>query len=99
MAVTDKPADATITTGAASNPASTKGAMSAAAAAKNKQNQKKKNPPNASKKKQQVVKSKFECLASGKSYKANGNLAGQFRVYQNNLAGSSADDKAYGLDS
>ena len=65
MAVTDKPADATITTGAAGNPASTKGAMAAAAAAKNKQNQKKKNPPNASKKKQQVVKSKFECLASG----------------------------------
>ena len=30
---------------------------------------------------------------------ANGNLAGQFRVYQAKMAGAAADDKAYGLDS
>jgi hypothetical protein len=29
----------------------------------------------------------------------NGNLSGQFQVYQNKMAGSAADDKAYGLDS
>jgi hypothetical protein len=29
----------------------------------------------------------------------NGNMSGQFRVYQKKMAGSTADDKAYGLDS
>jgi hypothetical protein len=29
----------------------------------------------------------------------NGNMSGQFRVFQRKLAGAAADDKAYGLDS
>jgi hypothetical protein len=111
MAVTDnKPADTTSTTGGAGNALSAKEkeAKAAAAAAKNTANQKKKNhPSNASnKKKQQVAKSKFEGLASGTNPMkgtvialANGNLLGQYRTYQNTLAGSAAADKAYGLDS
>ena len=109
MAVTDKPTDTTITTGGTGNALSTKEkeAKAAAAAAKNTANQKKKNhPSNASNKKKQVTKSKFEGVASGSSPMknivialANGNLLGQYRVYQNTMAGSAADDKAYGLDS
>ncbi|OEU19788.1 hypothetical protein FRACYDRAFT_235849 [Fragilariopsis cylindrus CCMP1102] len=110
MAVTDnKPADTTSTTGGAGNALSAKEkeAKAAAAAAKNTANQKKKNhPSNASNKKKQVTKSKFEGIASGSSSMknivialANGNLLGQYRVYQNTMAGSAADDKAYGLDS
>jgi hypothetical protein len=62
----------------------------------------------AAKKKTQphVTKSTFEGIASGVNpmkniviAQGNGNLSEQFRVYQNKMAGSAADDKAYGLDS
>jgi hypothetical protein len=68
-------------------------------------NQKSSHP--AAKKKQQpkVVKSAFEGNASGVSpmkgiivAHGRGNMAGLFRVFQEKLAGSAADDKAYELD-
>jgi hypothetical protein len=53
-----------------------------------------------------LKKSSCEGIASGVNLMkgiliaiGNGNLSGQFRVYQNKMAGSAADDKAYGLDS
>jgi hypothetical protein len=84
---------------------------SAKAAARKKQHQQqqknqKSNPTAAKKKQPQVVKSTFEGIASGVSpmkgtviAQGDGNLAGQFRVFQKKLAGAAADDKAYGLDS
>jgi hypothetical protein len=62
--------------------------------------------PNAEKKKQpHVAKSAFEGTASGISHmkgvviaQENGNLAEQFRVYQQKMAGAAATEKAYGLD-
>jgi hypothetical protein len=82
---------------------------SAKAAARKKQQQQKNhkaNPPAEKKKQPQVTKSNFEGNASGVSpmkgiviAQGNGNLAGQFRVFQKKLAGAAADDKAYGLDS
>jgi hypothetical protein len=86
-------------------------ASAKAAAKKRHQQQQQKNPkgpPPAVKKKQPttVVKSNFEGIASGVNpmkgiviAHGNGNLAGQFRVFQKKLAGAAADDKAYGLDS
>jgi hypothetical protein len=54
----------------------------------------------------QAAKSNFEGIASGVNpmkgiviAQGDGNLAGQFRVFQKKLAGAAADDKAYGLDS
>jgi hypothetical protein len=85
---------------------------SAKAAAKKKhhqQQQQQKNQKtnsNAAKKKQQpkVVKSSFEGNASGVSPMKGiviahgmGNAAGQFRLFQEKLAGSAADAKAYDL--
>jgi hypothetical protein len=84
---------------------------SSKAAAKKKQQQQQKSQnanSNPAKKKQppQVTKSNFEGIASGVSpmkgvviAQGNGNLAGQFRMFQKKLAGAAADDKAYGLDS
>jgi hypothetical protein len=53
-----------------------------------------------------VAKSTFDGIASGSNpmkgvviAQGNGNLSEQFRIYLNKLAGSAADDKAYGLDS
>jgi hypothetical protein len=58
------------------------------------------------KKQLHVAKSAFEGIAFGVSpmkgivvAQGNGNLAGEFRVYQQKMAGAAADDKAYGLDS
>ena len=66
---------------------------------------KKNHPSNASnKKKQQLAKSKFEGVASGTNPMkntvialANGNLLGQYRVYQNTMVGSAADKKPMDL--
>jgi hypothetical protein len=67
------------------------------------QKSQKANPP---KKQAQAKKSSYEGIASGVNPMkgiviavGNGSLSGQFRVYQNKMAGSAADDKAYGLDS
>jgi hypothetical protein len=84
---------------------------SAKAAARKKQIQQqqknqKSNPATKKKTQPQVVKSSFEGIASGVSpmkgiviAQGNGNMAGQFRMFQKKLAGAAADDKAYGLDS
>jgi hypothetical protein len=95
---------------AAAKPDST---ASAKAAARKKQHQLqlKNQKANAAAKKKttpvtQSVKSTFEGVASGVNpmkgiviAQGNGNMAGQFRVFQKKLAGAAADDKAYGLDS
>ena len=75
--------------------------------AKQLQEQKNKKANSSQKKKQpQVTKSTFEGIASGVNPMkgivialGDGNLAGQFRLFQKKLAGAAADDKAYGLDS
>jgi hypothetical protein len=82
---------------------------SAKAAARRKQQQLKnqKNVQPAKKKQQQnAAKSTFEGIASGVNpmkgiliAQGNGNMSGQFLVFQKKLAGAAADDKAYGLDS
>jgi hypothetical protein len=102
------------TPGGAGGTAATKtdSTASAKAAAKKKHQQQsqksqKANPPVVKKKQSaQVVKSNFEGIASGVNpmkgiviAQGNGNLAGQFCVFQKKLAGAAADDKAYGLDS
>jgi hypothetical protein len=78
------------------------------AISKKKQQQKnqKSNPPAKKKVPQPPAKSIFSGIASGVNpmkgiviADGNGNKAGQFRVFQKKLAGSAADDKAYGLDS
>jgi hypothetical protein len=84
-------------------------ASAKAAARKKSQQQKnqKANPPAKKKQAQpQVVESVFEGIASGVSpmegiviAQGNGNMSGQFRVFQKKVAGAAADDKAYGLDS
>jgi hypothetical protein len=74
---------------------------------KQQQHKNQKNAPAAKKNnQQQVAKSTFEGIASGANpmkgiviAQGKGNLFDQFRVYLNGLAGSAADDKAYGLDS
>jgi hypothetical protein len=104
--------DSGIPSGAGDNAAAkTDSTGSAKAAARKKQHQQrnqKANPP-AKKKpqpQQQPAKSSFKGIASGTSpmtgvviAQGNGNMAGQFRVFQKKLAGAAADDKAYGLDS
>jgi hypothetical protein len=88
--------------------AKTETTASAKANARKKQQQHK-NQKNAlttkKKNQQQVVKSTFDGIASGANpmkgiviAQGNGNLFDQFRVYLNGLAGSAADDKAYGLN-
>jgi hypothetical protein len=82
---------------------------SSKAAARKKQQQQKNQKANPSAKKKQppkAVRSKFEGIASGVTpmkgiviAQGNGNMSGQFRVFQRKLAGAAADDKAYGLDS
>jgi hypothetical protein len=81
---------------------------SANAISKKKQQQKnqKSNPPAKKKLPQPAAKSIFSGIVSGVNpmkgiviADGNGNKAGQFRVFQKKLAGSAADDKAYGLDS
>jgi hypothetical protein len=83
-------------------------ASSKAAARKKQQQQKnqKANPPAKKKQPPKAVRSKFEGIASGVTpmkgiviAQGNGNMSGQFRVFQRKLAGAAADDKAYGLDS
>jgi hypothetical protein len=114
MATNDKTdAGATPAGNAGNAAAKTETTASAKAIARKKQQQQQqtqknqKATTNAEKKKQpHVAKSKFEGIASGVNpmkgiviAQGNGNLAGQFRVYQEKMAGSAADDKAYGLDS
>jgi hypothetical protein len=85
----------------------TEGTSTGKGAAKKKQHQQQGKKANPEKKKQPSnVKSTFEGTASGVNpmkglviAQGNGNLAGQFRIYQKIMAGSAADDKAYGLDS
>jgi hypothetical protein len=89
--------------------AKTDSTASGKAAARKKQHQlknQKANPPAKKKQQQQPVKSTFKGNASGVNpmkgiviAQGNGNMAGQFRVFQTKLAGAAADDKAYGLDS
>jgi hypothetical protein len=98
-------------TGGAAAPRTDATASSKTAAKKKNQQQQQKNQkanPLVVKKKQQpqVGKSAFDNIASGVSpmkgiviAHGNGNLAGQFRVFQEKLAGAAANDKAYGLDS
>jgi hypothetical protein len=85
----------------------TENTSSGKGAAKKKQHQQQAKKANPEKKKQPSnVKSTFKGTASGVNpmkgiviAQGNGNLAGQFRVYQKIMAGSATDDKAYGLDS
>jgi hypothetical protein len=87
--------------------AKTDSTASGKAAARKKQHQlknQKANPPAKKKQQQQPVKSTFEGNASGVNpmkgiviAQGNGNMAGQFRVFQTKLAGAAAE--AYGLDS
>jgi hypothetical protein len=111
MATTNDKADSNTNNGDAGNAsARSETTASAKAAARKKQQQlrnQKKNP--ASKKKQQpqqVVKPTFEGVACGISptkgiviAQGNGNMSGQFRVFQRRLAGAAAENQAYGLDS
>jgi hypothetical protein len=101
--------DSSIPSGAGDNAATKTDSTSGKAAAgrKKQQNQKsqKANPP-AKKKQPPPQKSTFLGIASGVNpmkgiviADGNGNKAGQFRVFQKKLAGSAAEDKAYGLDS
>jgi hypothetical protein len=98
------------TGGTAATKTDTTASAKVAAKKKHQQQQQKSQKSNqpAAKKKQQpkVVKSIFEGNASGVSpmkgiivAHGRGNMAGLFRVFQEKLAGSAADDKAYGLDS
>jgi hypothetical protein len=96
-----------IPSGAGDNAATKTDSTSGKAASRLKeQNQKsqKANPPDK-KKQPPPQKSTFLGIASGVSpmkgiviADGNGNKAGQFRVFQNKLAGSAAEDKVYGLD-
>jgi hypothetical protein len=108
----DKKTDSGTPSGAGGTAApNTDSTPSAKAAARKKQHQQQQknqmaNPVTVKKKQPQVVKSTFEGIASGMSpmkgiviAQDNGNLAGQFRVFQKKLAGATVDDKAYGLDS
>jgi hypothetical protein len=111
MATNDKTdAGATPAGNAGNAAAKTETTASAKAIARKKQQQTQKNQKattNTDKKKQpHVAKSNFEGITSGVNpmkgiviAQGNVNLAGQFHVYQEKLAESAADDKAYGLDS
>jgi hypothetical protein len=87
--------------------AKTDSTASAKAAARKKQQQlknQKATPPAKKKQPPTVVKSVFEGIATGSMKgeviaQGNGNMAGQFRMFQKKLAGAAAEDKAYGLDS
>jgi hypothetical protein len=70
------------------------------------QNQKSQKAPPPAKKKRPPPAKTFEGIASGVNpmkgvviADGNGNKAGQFRVFQKKLAGTAAEEKAYGLDS
>jgi hypothetical protein len=94
--------------GSSSTPKTETTATAKAAAKKRNQQQQqqknqKANPPAAKKKQPQPVVSNFDGIASGVSpmkgivtAQSNGDLAGQFSVFQRKLAGAAADDKAYG---
>jgi hypothetical protein len=107
---TDKTNSGAASGGAGGNAAAkSETTASSKAAARRKQQQLKnqKNVPSAKKKQQNTAaKSTFEGIASGVNpmkgiviAQGNGNMSGQFRVFQKKLAGAAADDKAYGLDS
>jgi hypothetical protein len=109
LATNDKTdAGATPAGTAGTTAAKTETTASAKAAARKKQQQHQKNqktnPPTEKKKQSNVTKSSFEGIASGVNpmkgivvATGNGNLSGQFRVYQNKMAGSAANDKHMGL--
>jgi hypothetical protein len=110
MTTNDKTADSNTSTGDAGNAtakAETTASSKSAARKKNQQLKNQKTPPAVKKKQpQQAAKSKFEGIASGVTpmtgiviAQGNGNMSGQFRLFQKKLAGAAADDKAYGLDS
>jgi hypothetical protein len=107
MTTNDKADTPTGDSGNASAKTETTASNKANARKKQQQNRNHKNGPSAKKKAQPTVaKSTFEGIASGSNpmtgvviAQGNGNLSEQFRVYLNKLAGSAADDKAYGLDS
>jgi hypothetical protein len=112
MATNDKTDTGATPAGTTGNAAAkTETAASAKGGARKKQQQQqqknqKANPATEKKKQSHVTKSSFEGIASGVNPMkgvviaiGNGNLSGQFRVYQNKMAGAAADDKAYGLDS
>jgi hypothetical protein len=109
MTTNEKKTESNATPAGTAGSAATKseGTSAGKGAAKRKQHQQQAKKANPEKKKQPSnVKSTFEGAASGVNpmkgiviAQGNGNLAGQFRVYQKIMAGSAADDKAYGLDS
>jgi hypothetical protein len=112
MTTNDKTDSGTTPAGASGNAsAKTETTTSAKANARNRQHQQKNQKANPApvKKKQtpvQAAKSTFVGIASDISpmkgiviAQGNGNLAGQFRMFQKKLAGAAADNKAYGLDS
>jgi chemotaxis protein histidine kinase CheA len=107
MATNDKTDTPNSDAGNAAAKAETTASAKANARKKQQQQKNQKNAPATKKKnQQQVVRSTFEGIASGANpmkgiviAQGNGNLFDQFRVYLNGLAGSAADDKAYGLDS
>jgi hypothetical protein len=108
MTTKDKTADSNTNPGGAGN-AAAKGettALSKVAARKKQQQLKNQKPNPAAKKKQQqhVAKTTFEGIAGGIMKgiviaQGNGNMSGQFRLFQKKLTGAAAEDKAYGLDS
>jgi hypothetical protein len=94
------------TTGATDNAKTDSTSSNAIPKKKQQQKNQKSNPPAKKKAPQPAAKPTFSGIAAGvNSMKGiviangNGNKAGQFRVFQKKLAGSAADDKAYGLDS
>jgi hypothetical protein len=94
------------TTGATDNAKTDSTSSNAISKKKQQQKNQKSNPPAKKKAPQPAAKPTFSGIAAGvNSMKGiviangNGNKAGQFRVFQKKLAGSAADDKAYGLDS
>jgi hypothetical protein len=110
MTNNDKTAASNTSTGDAGNAAAKAETTASSKAATRKKQQQLKNqktPPAVKKKQpQQAAKSKFEGIASGVTpmtgiviAQGNGNMSGQFRLFQKKLAGGAADDKAYGLDS
>jgi hypothetical protein len=106
MTTNDKAESSNGDAGNAAAKTDTTASAKANARKKHQQHRNQKNTPAKKKTQPHVAKSTFEGIASGVNpmkniviAQGNGNLSEQFRVYQNKMAGSAADDKAYGLDS
>jgi hypothetical protein len=110
MANNDNSTDSNTPSGDAGSAAAKNETTASSKATANKKHQQQKNhkaSPSAKKKQpQHAVKSTFKGIASGVTpmkgiviAQGNGNMSGQFHVFQRKLAGAAANDKAYGLDS